>query len=264
VLPNFFIAAKGVLILLSFRLCFIFNAKKILVQLRLNAAMARIRSTARLTKEGGEIDATDMASISEIMKDSGMIAQREEKDALEKNVYGAKGNTGGDDAEDDAGILSPSKPSHIEFGRSTMKPGDLVLMKNLGYVGRNDDDFVRFAGDEIFLELKDDEVVVSKSFFRAGLRIPLYKMIAEVLKRFEIYLHQWTPNTIVKLGVYIWALRSQGMSATAKGFCKVHELHYQTKARVDGLHKNFRCYNIAYRKDTKAPVIEYHTKWPTG
>jgi hypothetical protein len=28
--------------------------------------------------------------------------------------------------------------------------------------------------------------------------------------------------------------------------------------------KNFGCYNFAYRKDTKAPIISYHTKWPTG
>jgi hypothetical protein len=36
--------------------------------------MARIRSTTRLTNDGGEIDAIDTARISEIMKDSGMIA----------------------------------------------------------------------------------------------------------------------------------------------------------------------------------------------
>jgi hypothetical protein len=44
----------------------------------------------------------------------------------------------------------------------------------------------------------------------------------------------------------------------------VHELHYQTKAREDGLHENFGCYNFAYRKDMKAPVLSYRTKWPTG
>jgi hypothetical protein len=54
------------------------------------------------------------------------------------------------------------------------------------------------------------------------------------------------------------------MSVNAEAFCRVNELHYQMKARVDGLHKNFGCYNFAYRKDTKAPVISYHTKWPTG
>jgi hypothetical protein len=44
----------------------------------------------------------------------------------------------------------------------------------------------------------------------------------------------------------------------------VHELHYQTKAKADGVHKNFGCYNFAYRKDTKAPVIGYRTKWRTS
>jgi hypothetical protein len=53
------------------------------------------------------------------------------------------------------------------------------------------------------------------------------------------------------------------MDANAEAFCRVHELHYQTKSRADGLHRNFGCYNLAYRKDTKAPVIGYHTKWPT-
>jgi hypothetical protein len=50
----------------------------------------------------------------------------------------------------------------------------------------------------------------------------------------------------------------------AKAFCRVHELHYQTKARKDGLHENFDCYNFAYRKDMKTPVVSYRTKWPTG
>ena len=54
------------------------------------------------------------------------------------------------------------------------------------------------------------------------------------------------------------------MSPDAEAFCRVHELHYQTNTRADGLHENFGCYNFAYRKDTKAPVLSYRTKWPTG
>jgi hypothetical protein len=50
----------------------------------------------------------------------------------------------------------------------------------------------------------------------------------------------------------------------AEAFCRVHELHYQTKAREDGLHENFGYYNFAYRKDMKAPVLSYRTKWQTG
>jgi hypothetical protein len=90
--------------------------------------------------------------------------------------------------------------------------------------------------------------------------ISLSEMIGEVLKKFEIYLHQLTSNAIVRLNIYIWALRSQGKSANAEGFCQIHKLHYQTKARADDLHKNFSCYNFAYQKDTKAPVKGYRTK----
>jgi hypothetical protein len=54
------------------------------------------------------------------------------------------------------------------------------------------------------------------------------------------------------------------MSPDAEALCRVHELHYQTKDRADGLHENFGCYNFVYRKDTKAPVLSYRTKWPTG
>jgi hypothetical protein len=74
-------------------------------------------------------------------------------------------------------------------------------MKKLGYARKNDDDLVRFAGDKVILELKDDKVVVFKSFFRAGLRFPIHEMIAKVLKKFEIYLHKVTPNAIVRLSV---------------------------------------------------------------
>jgi hypothetical protein len=54
------------------------------------------------------------------------------------------------------------------------------------------------------------------------------------------------------------------MSPDTEAFCRVHELHYQTKAKADGLHENFGCYNFAYHKDMKAPVLSYRTKWSTG
>jgi hypothetical protein len=166
--------------------------------------------------------------------------------------------------EEDYNILSPSKPSHIEFGKSTVTAEDMIMMKKLGYFGEAESKLVRFAGEEVVPEPKEDEVVVFKSFFRARLRFPLYDIIGEVLKKFEIYLHRLTPNAIVRLSVYTWGLRSPGLSASVDGFCRVHELHYQTMAKADGLHKKFGCYNFLYRKDTKAPVFGYRSKWPTG
>jgi hypothetical protein len=107
------------------------------------------------------------------------------------------------ESEEDDSIMCPTKPSHVEFGKSIVKAGYLVVMKKLGYFGENEDELVHFAGEEIILEPKEDEFVVFKSFFRAGLRFPLYEMVGEVLKEFEIYLHQLTLNAIVKLSIYI-------------------------------------------------------------
>jgi hypothetical protein len=137
-------------------------------------------------------------------------------------------------------------------------------MLKLGYLSEEKKELVRFGEEETTPKPGKDKVVIFKSFFKSGLRFPLNKMIADVLKKFGIYLHQLTPNAIVRLSVYIWALQSQGVEPFAEGFCRVHELHYQTKARGDGLHENFGCYNFSYRKTTKFLVISYRSKWPAG
>jgi hypothetical protein len=38
---------------------------------------------------------------------------------------------------------------------------------------------------------------------KTGLRFPLHKMLVEVLKTFEIYLHQITPEALIRVGVFI-------------------------------------------------------------
>jgi hypothetical protein len=70
---------------------------------------------------------------------------------------------------------------------------------------------VRAGGESIVPLPEVDEVVVFKSFMKTGLRFPLHKMLVEVLKTFEIYLHQLTHEALIKVGVFIWAMRSQGL-----------------------------------------------------
>jgi hypothetical protein len=64
------------------------------------------------------------------------------------------------------------------------------------------------AGGENNVPLPEaDEVVIFRSFMKARLWFPLDKILVEVLKTFEIYLHQLTPKAIFKVGVFIWAMR---------------------------------------------------------
>jgi hypothetical protein len=97
----------------------------------------------------------------------------------------------------------------------------------------------------------------------AGLCFPLHRMLVEVLKRFKIYLHQLTPKALVKVGVFIWAMKSQGMEPDAGCFCNIHELSYQTKAvGKEQYHNYFGCYSFIYHSDARHPVPTFWKKWP--
>jgi hypothetical protein len=149
--------------------------------------MARVRSTARVSREGEETEATATAPISEVMKRSGLVVA----DEGTSNVEAEQTMIEGEDAEseEDYSILIPTKPSHLDFEKSTVSEDDMPMMMKLGYFGEAESKLVRFAGEETTPVSKKDEVVVFKSFFRVGLRFPLNEMIWEVLKNFEIYLH---------------------------------------------------------------------------
>jgi hypothetical protein len=177
---------------------------------KLNHQMARVRSTARVTRDGEEAEGAETAPISEVMKRSGLVVS-EDAPAAEAEQADAEEV----ESEDDYSAV-PTKPNHLEFGKSTISEGDMPKLMNLGYFSEAKTELVCFGGEEITPKPRKDEVVVFKSFFKAGLRFPLNKMIVDVLKKFGIYLHQLTPNAIVRLRVYIWALRSQGVNHLPK------------------------------------------------
>jgi hypothetical protein len=196
--------------------------------------MARVCSTARVTRDGEEAEAAETVPISEVMRRSGLavtegVVDKESPAAETEQVDIEEGD--GNEGEIDYDIIMPSKPSHLDFGKSTVSEADMTMMTKLGYFWETEKGLVRFGREETIPKPEDNEVVVFKSFFKAGLRFPLHGMIVEVLEKFGIYLHQLTPNAIVRLSMYIWALGSQGVEPLADAFCRVHELHYQTKAR---------------------------------
>jgi hypothetical protein len=60
---------------------------------------------------------------------------------------------------------------------------------------------VRVGGD-------NTEVVIFRSFFKAGLWFPLSKFVVEVLKIYQIFLHEITPKAIMRMGIFVWVVRS--------------------------------------------------------
>ena len=73
----------------------------------------------------------------------------------------------------------------MDFGESTISEADVPMFIKLGYFRETEKKLIRFTRDETTPTPKSDEVVVFKSFFRAGLRFPLNEMIGEVLNNYE-------------------------------------------------------------------------------
>jgi hypothetical protein len=196
--------------------------------------MVRVRSTVRVTREGEETEATETAPISKVMRQSGLVVtegaidevahatKAEKADIEEENV---------DEEKEDYSILIPSKPSHLDFEKSIVSETDVPMMMKLGYIGEAKKKLIRFAREETTPEPKDDKVVVFKSFFRVGLRFPLNEMIGEVLDNFEIFLHQLTPNAIVRLSISSGPFEAKGWTQMLKLFAEC--MSWITKRRLE-------------------------------
>jgi hypothetical protein len=57
----------------------------------------------------------------------------------------------------------PTKPSHLDFEKSTLSEDDMPMMMKLGYFGEAESKLVQFAGQETTPTPKNDEVVVLRA-----------------------------------------------------------------------------------------------------
>jgi hypothetical protein len=152
------------------------------------------------------------------------------------------------------------RPSHTIFGKSSIKQSQIDAMKRRYF---RDMSIVRVGGDSTTPAPEENEVVVYRSFMKAGLRFPLSKFLVEVLKTFEIFLHQITPKAIIRMDVFVWAVRSQGLEPSAKCFYNMHELLYETKATgKEQYHNNFGCYGFIPCSNVSYPVPTFRKRWP--
>jgi hypothetical protein len=163
--------------------------------------------------------------------------------------------SGGEDSED-----RPWQPSHAVFRKSTIKQSHLDNMRGRYF---RDMSIVRADVDRTIPALEENEVVIFRRFFKARLRFPLSRFVVEVLKTYQIFLHQNTPGAVIRMGIFVWAVRSQGLEPSARCFCSMHELSYETKAwGKEQYHNNFGCYSFVARSGASYLVPTFWKRWP--
>jgi hypothetical protein len=100
----------------------------------------------------------------------------------------------------------------VEFGVSRISSVRVHDMQQLGYFGSG---VGRVPGAE---EVPEPELIVFEAFFTTGLRLPAHRFVADVLQRFEVQVHQLTPNAVVALAKYVWAATLYGGQPSVEVF----------------------------------------------
>jgi hypothetical protein len=121
----------------------------------------------------------------------------------------------------------PKGPTTIVLGATNMMTALLDDLVRRGVITAGDT-HVPLAR-EMTADLQDDEVVVFRDLFAASLRFPLDPMVVESFQLFNVFLHQMTPNSIVRMRMYMWLAKSCELVPSTEGSAYTHWVHYQPK-----------------------------------
>jgi hypothetical protein len=114
------------------------------------------------------------------------------------------------------------QPDHtVEFGTSRIFLVHMLEMQRLGYFGND-------VGRAVWVEEVSEpegELIIFEAFFAACLHLPTNWFVVEVLRKFEVQVHQLTPNALVALVKYVWAVSSYGGQPSVEVFAKNYCLH---------------------------------------
>jgi hypothetical protein len=113
----------------------------------------------------------------------------------------------------------------VEFDISRISSVHVQDMQQLWYFGNG---VGRVPRAEEIPE-PEGEIIVFEAFFTVGLRLPAHRFVVEVLRRYGMQIHHLTPNAVVALAKYVWAVTSYGGQPSVEVFAKNYCLHWQKR-----------------------------------
>jgi hypothetical protein len=152
----------------------------------------------------------------------------------------------------DSAVVDLQSGHMVEFETSGIYSGRVLDLQRLGYFGSG----VGRAPEAEDVPEPEGDLVVFEAFFAASLCSPAHRFIVEVVRRFEVQIHQLTPNAMATLVKYVWAVSSYGgepfVEVSAKNNCP----HWQKK-KIGGMIAQFGSCTFTPRTGkTSADVIE--------
>ena len=82
---------------------------------------------------------------------------------------------------------------------------------------------------DVYAKPHDDEVIVFKDFFPAGLRFPLDPAVIDIFARYSVFLHHTTPNSFACISLFMWLSKTCRIAPNPENFDWGMRVHYQLK-----------------------------------
>jgi hypothetical protein len=180
--------------------------------------MAHVRSTAH--PRDGAPESEDVIMERDAAGDSGDGGGSPERN-VPVQESDANSHSGAGDNSDEG-----SRTRSYYFGPSMITVSHIREMIDHGYFVEG---MGRVPTEETILVHVVDEAVIFEEFFTTGLRMPPHPVLSDILLKFQVQLHQLTPNANGQLSKCIWAVASFGGVPSTDSFTKRYEFHYQSK-----------------------------------
>jgi hypothetical protein len=168
----------------------------------LKTAMTRVKSTARSHDDAADAGGEGVAMERDVgSKGHGSRGSAERIETVHLSNVGSHSGTGANTDE-------VSRTHSYHFGPLTVTISRIREMIANGYFV---DGMARMPREETVRKPHADEAIVFEEFFNIGLRMPPHLVLSNILVKFQVPLHQLTPNAIVQLSKYIWEVASLGV-----------------------------------------------------
>ncbi|RLM79806.1 putative retrotransposon protein [Panicum miliaceum] len=120
----------------------------------------------------------------------------------------------------------------LRFGSSLVSERRIQFYVDKGYFEAG---VCRPLGNEDVPNPLEGETFVFRDFFTAGLHFSLDLAVLEILARFNAKMNHLTPNAIIQLSKFFWAIKTFKAPVSPDAFCRFYELHPQgRKISFDG------------------------------
>jgi hypothetical protein len=86
--------------------------------------------------------------------------------------------------------------------------------------------------------------------------LPTHWFVIEVLRRIEVWIHQLTPNAMVPLPMFVWAVTSCGGEPSMEVFTKNYRFHWQKKVISGKISQFGTCSFMPRTGKTSGEVVE--------